>query len=166
MLKGLPPIAAPDSRLLILGSMPGVASLQARRYYAHPRNSFWPIMGDLVGALPDLPYEARLEALLGAGVALWDVMAACERAGSLDANILPETVQPNDFLAFFAVHRQIRHICFNGGAAETCFRRRVLPGLPQPWPPMIRLPSTSPAFAAKRYREKLQEWREILRLLK
>jgi hypoxanthine-DNA glycosylase len=161
---GFPPVAAPDARLLILGSMPGQASLQAGRYYAHERNAFWRIMGDLLGAGPDLPYAQRLEKLTGAGIALWDVIAACERAGSLDADIVRHSVAPNDFATFFAVHRGIAHVFFNGAAAETAFRRHVLPGLPGLALPLTRLPSTSPAHAARSYADKLVAWSAILAL--
>jgi len=155
LLRGLPPVAAADARLLILGSMPGQASLAAGRYYAHPRNAFWRIMGELFGFAADLPYEARLQCLRANGVALWDVIAACERRGSLDADIAPASVRVNDFPAFFAAHPGIRRIAFNGAAAEAAFRRHVAP------PPGIscqRLPSTSPAHAARGYEAKLAAW--------
>lgn len=161
---GFPPVAAPDARVLILGSMPGQASLQAGRYYAHERNAFWRIMGDLLGAGPDLPYSQRLEKLTAAGIALWDVIAACERAGSLDADIVGHSVAANDFGAFFAVHRNIAHVFFNGAAAETGFRRHVLPGLPDLPLRLCRLPSTSPAHAARSYADKLAAWSAILAL--
>jgi hypoxanthine-DNA glycosylase len=89
------------ARALILGSMPGAASLRAAQYYAHPRNQFWPIMGELVGADPALPYEQRLDRLTSAGIALWDVFARCEREGSLDAHIRDDTAVANDFAEFF-----------------------------------------------------------------
>jgi hypothetical protein len=88
LLRGLPPQAAPDCRVLVLGSMPGAASLAAARYYAHPRNRFWPLMGALCGFDPALDYPLRLAALQAAGVGLWDVIGTCERRGSLDADIV------------------------------------------------------------------------------
>lgn len=159
-----------NPRLLILGSMPGKPSLQAQRYYANQRNAFWPIMGDLFAAGPDLPYPQRLDQLRSAGIALWDVIATCERESSLDADIVPATVRPNDFSAFLAVHRSIRTICFNGAAAQTYFRRLVLPQLLLPQlagseaVELVCLPSTSPAHAAKTYAEKLAVWSAALAL--
>lgn len=162
MIQGFPPVAAADARVLVLGSMPGKASLQAARYYAHERNAFWRIMGDLIGAGPEVPYPQRLEKLKAAGIALWDVMAACEREGSLDADIVSASIQPNDFSAFLAVQRSIRRIFFNGGAAESGFRRLVLPVLNHPDLELVRLPSTSPAHAACGYAEKLAAWSVIV----
>ena len=162
LICSFPPIANAAARLLILGSMPGKASLQAARYYAHPRNVFWRIMGDLLGAGPELPYEQRLEKLKANGIALWDVIAACERASSLDADIVPASVQPNDFSAFFAVHRSIERVCFNGAAAQASFRRQVLPSLSDYPLQLHGLPSTSPAHAALSYAEKLAAWSAIV----
>jgi len=159
---GFPPVAGADARVLILGSMPGEASLRAGQYYANERNAFWRIMGDLIGAGPALPYPQRLEKLKTAGIALWDVIAACERYGSLDSDIVNSSVCANDFSAFFAAHRSIRRVCFNGGAAETTFRRNVLPGLAGIDLQLQRLPSTSPAHAARGYAEKLVAWSAII----
>ena len=164
LIRCFSPVAGAGARVLILGSMPGKASLEADQYYAHPRNAFWRIMGDLLGAGPDLPYPERLEKLKAAGIALWDVIAACERDGSLDADIVGTTVRPNDFSAFFAVHRSIDRIFFNGAAAETNFRRLVLPGLGGTERRLLRLPSTSPAHAGMRYAEKLAAWSAIVAL--
>lgn len=161
LLHGLPPVASPDARILILGSMPGQASLTAGRYYAHERNVFWRIMGDLFGAVPTLDYERRLQRLAAAGIALWDVIGSCERYGSLDADIVAGSVQANDFAGFFAAHPCIERIFFNGMAAETTFRRHVLPELGDRLPPQHRLPSTSPAHAARGYAEKLAAWSVI-----
>lgn len=159
---GFPPVADPSARLLILGSLPGKASLVAQEYYANRQNAFWRIMGDLIGAGPALPYAQRLERLRAAGVALWDVIAAGERPGSLDADIVKNSVCVNDFSAFFAVHRGIRRVFFNGGAAEAAFCRHVLPGLPEAELRLIRLPSTSPAHAARCYADKLSAWSAIV----
>ncbi len=159
VLQGLPPVAAVDARVLVLGSMPGSASLTAARYYAHPRNAFWPIVGDLFGFDPALDYPARLAALQGAGVALWDVIGCCQRRGSLDAAIVADSIVANDFSAFFAVHREIRAIFFNGQAAATAFRRHVVAaGQSLPAVNSQVLPSTSPAHAALSLADKRRAW--------
>lgn len=150
------------ARVLILGSMPGEASLNATEYYAHPRNAFWPIMGELVGARPELPYGERLERLKAAGIALWDVIASCERPGSLDARIAPASVQANDFGGFFSVYRSIKRVYFNGSAAEAAFRRHVLPRLGGMALQYARLPSTSPAHAARSFADKLAAWSAVV----
>ena len=162
MIQSFPPVANPDARVLVLGSVPGERSLRAGEYYAHERNAFWRIMGDLLGAGPVLPYVRRLEILKAAGVALWDVISACERYGSLDSDIVGSSVQPNDFSAFFAVHRSIDRVFFNGSAAEASFLRHVLPDLPDNKLRLARLPSTSPAHAARSYGEKLAAWSLIV----
>lgn len=162
LVKGFPPVIGPGARLLILGSMPGKASLEAQAYYAHKQNIFWRIMGDLFGAGADLPYQQRLDRLKSSGIALWDVMAACERSGSLDANIVAASIRPNDFPGFLAANPGIGRICFNGAAAETSFCRLVLPILPLPSPGLIRLPSTSPAHASLSYADKLAIWAAAL----
>lgn len=159
------PVENPAARALILGSMPGVASLAAGQYYAHPRNAFWRLMGDIAGAGPDLPYEQRLARLRTHGLALWDVLHSCHRPGSLDADIDPASVIANDFAGFLARHPQVRLIAFNGATAEQSFRRHVLPGLSADLRgrlTLLRLPSTSPAHAGMRYDAKLQAWRDAL----
>ena len=164
LLHGLPPVAAPDAERLVLGSMPGTESLRRRQYYAHPRNHFWPIAGDLFGASPALPYDDRLDALKRARVAVWDVLGACRRPGSLDSAIDPDSVRVNDFAGFFAAHPQVRLVAFNGAYAEAVFRTRVM--LSATPPPshvaFVRLPSTSPANASIPYAEKLSRWAEAL----
>ena len=164
LLQGLPPVAAPDAERLVLGSMPGTESLRLRQYYAHPRNHFWPIAGELFGASPALPYDARLAALKRARVAVWDVLGACRRPGSLDSAIDPDSVRVNDFAGFFAAHPKLRLVAFNGAFAEATFRTRVLLG-PTPVPArldFVRLPSTSPANASVPYVEKLARWAAAL----
>lgn len=162
-VQGFAPESRSGARVLVLGTMPGVASLAANRYYAHPRNAFWPIAAALLDFDVALPYEARIAALNAAGVALWDVLAACERPGSLDAAIAAKSAQPNDFSGFLAAHPSVFRVCFNGGSAQALFRRHVLPGLAGIGRDLeyVALPSTSPAHAAMPYAAKLQAWRAI-----
>lgn len=155
------PIAAPDARLLILGSMPGRASLDAGQYYAHPRNAFWPVMGALFDFAPAAPYGERVAALQAAGVAVWDVLQSCVRPGSLDSAIRADSMVPNDFRAFLAAHPRIACIFFNGSAAADCYRRHVLPLGAWAALPARRLPSTSPAHAALDLAAKLAAWRVV-----
>lgn len=159
-IRSFPPVSDSHATRLILGSMPGKESLRQQQYYAHPHNAFWKIMGEQCGARPALPYEQRLTALKHSGIALWDVLKSCERAGSLDAHIRAE--QANDFAAFFKDHPHITRVYFNGAKAEQSFRKFVLGQ--QDLPPLeyARLPSTSPAHAGMRYEEKLMLWREAL----
>ena len=161
---GFPPIEDAAARVLVLGSLPGVKSLEMREYYAQPYNAFWRIMGELVGAGPELEYPARLVRLRAHGIAVWDVLAAGEREGSLDSAIVPASIVVNDFGAFFARHRELRSICFNGNTAAGLFMRKVLPGLEPQWAAIERrtLPSTSPAYASLRFGQKLARWREAL----
>ncbi len=160
-VRSFPPVARPDATLLILGSMPGKVSLQQQQYYAHPQNLFWPIMGELFGAAPGLPYEKRLQRLQSHGVALWDVLKECDRASALDSDIVEATIIANDFAGFFCRHPGIRRIYFNGAKAEQAFRRYVLPGLSTLDIQLQRLPSTSPANASIPLPRKLEDWRQI-----
>jgi len=158
-------VESADARVLILGTLPSVKSLEIGEYYAHPRNCFWWIMGELIGASPDLPYTDRLARLRKSRIALWDVCRAAERAGSSDANILMDTIEPNDFESFFANHPRIELICFNGQPAAKLFRRKVVPLLSGTRPiPQRVLDSTSPANARLTREIKLLRWREALAL--
>lgn len=161
--RGFPPVARHDARVLVLGSLPGVRSLEAQQYYAQPRNAFWRIMAELVDAGPERSYVARLAALERAGIALWDVAATAIRPGSLDAAIVPGSVEANDFAGFFARHRQIRAVFFNGAKAAELYRRLVPATLDAPFAalPTHRLPSTSPAHAAMPFSAKLEAWRAV-----
>jgi double-stranded uracil-DNA glycosylase len=161
---GFPPVADADARVLVLGSLPGRKSLEMGEYYAQPHNAFWKIMGRLFGAEPALPYAARLTRLRAHGVAVWDVLAAGEREGSLDAAIVRSSIVVNDFGAFFARHRQIGLICFNGNTAAALFRRKALPVLAPEWAALETrvLPSTSPAYASLRFEHKLARWSAAL----
>lgn len=161
IVRSFAPLATPEARILILGSMPGEASLAAGQYYAHPHNAFWRIMGALVGAGPDKPYETRV-AILGAhGIAVWDVLKSCVRPGSLDADIRDEV--PNDFAGFFARVPKLTHIGLNGGKAASSFKRHAAHHCPAGVAVTV-LPSTSPAHAARSFDEKLSLWRDALPL--
>ena len=161
------PIASPDARLLILGSMPGPVALNAGQYYAHPRNAFWPIMGKLLGFSQGLDYQGRVAQLCQAGVAVWDVLYSCRRQGALDTAIDDEVA--NDLAEFLVTHTAIGHVFFNGAKAESCFRRHVRRhvtlALPERRIAFARLPSTSPAHARLSFEGKLDAWRAVTRAL-
>ncbi len=159
------PIADADARILILGSMPGVASLTAGQYYAHPRNSFWKILGELLGFESDSVYDLRVLALQSAGIAIWDVLYSCYRQGSADAMIEQESLLINDFKSFFESHANIRWVFFNGRQAENFYKRLVIPDLPINRLVYNRLPSTSPAYAALNFTQKLSAWRVLAECL-
>jgi TDG/mug DNA glycosylase family protein len=158
------PIENSSSNILILGSMPGEASLKARQYYAHPRNLFWRILGDLIGASAQLPYESRLQVLNSNGIALWDVLNSCIREGSLDSDIDDSSITPNDFASFYRAHPRISHVFFNGSKAEEIYRKRVLSSLGDEFNALQykRLPSTSPAHASLSYEQKLSVWKAMV----
>ena len=158
--EGFPPIAAPDARVLVLGSLPGERSIAAQQYYAHPRNAFWPIMQALFGIRGG--YERRCAGLNAHRIALWDVLASSIRPGSLDARIDLDSARVNDFAGFLAAHRQLERIVFNGKKAAQLFRRFV--ELPDDSFDLIDLPSTSPAYAALPFSGKLGAWREAFDL--
>lgn len=162
-VHSFPPLADPQAWLLILGSMPGKASLQANRYYAHPRNAFWPIVERLFHLAPGLAYDERCAQLVRQGVAVWDVLMSCTRESSLDADIDTSSIVPNDFAGFFAAHPAIGRIYFNGAMAQRVFDRHVAPRLPAgvAYLPRLRLPSTSPANAGYSFERKLACWRVI-----
>jgi TDG/mug DNA glycosylase family protein len=152
-------VSSPESHTLILGSMPGAESLRAGEYYAHPRNAFWHIMGELFGATPGLPYTPRLRRLTDAGIALWDALAECHRTGSLDAAIDRQSAVANDLPSFLREHPKIGRIFFNGASAERYFHRYVAKSLALEHYTIQRLPSTSPALAAVPYAAKRDAWR-------
>lgn len=141
--------------------MPGAESLRQRRYYAHPHNAFWPILGELLGFSAAADYSVRAAALVSHGVALWDVLQSCERVGSLDSDIEARSIVINDFAQFLTQHPRIQTVLCNGAAAFVNYRRRVVPGL-SGWMsrlPVLQLPSTSPAHAAMSRERKLAAWR-------
>ena len=155
------PVARADARVLVLGSVPGVVSIEQQRYYAHGRNAFWPLMERLLGDGSPLDYPARLDLLMDSGIALWDVLASAMREGSLDSAIIAGSEVPNDIVGVLDSHPNITHIFFNGAKAAVSFRRhfseRIIPGRVQ----LVQLPSTSPANAAMNFEAKLQAWRIV-----
>jgi TDG/mug DNA glycosylase family protein len=162
---GFPAVADEAARVLILGSLPGRRSLEQQQYYAQPYNTFWRIMERLCGAAPSLPYAQRLQRLRASGIALWDVLAAGDRQGSLDSAIVAANMVVNDFASFFTRQPRIRVVCFNGRKAEEVFRRRVARELPQLLAAKLTfelLPSTSPAFASLTFEQKLERWSAVL----
>ena len=157
LLRGFPPIVDEHARVLILGSFPSAQSLAAGQYYANPRNAFWPITGELFGFDAAAPYGARLTALQSRGVALWDVLRACRRAGSADSAIEPKSVAINDFGELFARYPTITRVYFNGAKAAEMYRRLADTAERVGY---RRLPSTSPAHVM-RPGAKLAAWRAI-----
>lgn len=157
-LTGLPPLVSSRTRLLILGSFPGVASLAAQQYYGHPQNQFWKILQAIwpssPGDIRTSSYQIRSEWLLSKGLGVWDVYAACEREGSLDSKIRNAVV--NDFAGLLQMCPQLEAIAHNGGESFKHSKHTLLLGLP-----VYRLPSTSPANASWSFERKLAAWREV-----
>ena len=161
VLQGLPPLLNHDTRLVVLGSFPGVASLKAQQYYGHPHNQFWKIVATLLSPnaadVLSMPYAERTQWLLKQGVGLWDVYAACEREGSLDANI--HNAQPNDLPSLRTRCPALVAIAHNGGESFKHAKLTRALGLP-----VHRLPSTSPAHASWSFQRKLDAWRDVFHL--
>ncbi|HEX5693122.1 MAG TPA: DNA-deoxyinosine glycosylase [Arenimonas sp.] len=159
-LRGMPPILGDGARVLVLGSMPGAESLRRREYYGHARNHFWRIIQDIYLIPRDLPYPVRVEALRGAGVAVWDVLASCHRQGSLDAAIDRASMRVNAIDILVRSQPRLERIVFNGAFAaqvyRSCIEERV--GAVRQIA-TLRLPSTSPANASFSYERKLAAWR-------
>lgn len=154
-LVGLAPVIAPNTRLVVLGSFPGAASLKAQQYYGHPRNHFWPIVGALLGTdLMAMPYDQRLAAVRERGLGMWDVYAACLREGSLDSAI--EAAEHNDLGQLRQLAPGLVAIAHNGGESARSMRITQALGLP-----VHRLPSTSPANASWSFERKLAAWRVV-----
>jgi hypoxanthine-DNA glycosylase len=156
MREGLPPVISDGAGVLLLGSFPSERSLVAGEYYANRRNQFWPLMGALFGFDADLPYEQRIQALTGHGVALWDVVRSCRRAGSMDHKIDRKTLVVNDFGPLVARYPGVRRIFVNGLTALELFERNVETELP-----VARLPSSSGALPMS-FTDKLARWRDVI----
>lgn len=166
-LRAFGPVAGARPRVLILGSMPGPASLAARQYYAHPSNCFWRVMQRVTGVPAEAPYRKRCDGLRRVGLALWDVVAECRRAGSSDQAIERDGLRLHDVAGWLRRHPSVCAVVFNGGFSEQMFRRRMLPRLGgralrlQ----LVRLPSTSPAHATRPETTKADIWVRRLREL-
>lgn len=158
VLYGLAPIVGGKPRTLILGNMPSAMSLAAQRYYGNPRNAFWRIAGAIFGFAADTPYEQRCAALTDRGIAVWDVLRSCRRAGSLDSAVRPQSMVPNDLAQFFDEHPSVTLVLFNGAAAEKNYTRLVSVSNDLRY---RRMPSTSPAQTMP-FGDKLAVWREAL----
>lgn len=155
-LAGFPPVLDSRTRILILGSFPGVASLAAQQYYAHPRNLFWRLLSSILGEeLVGLPYEQRLQRLLSHRIGLWDVIVLCEREGSLDSAI--RRAQANDFAMLKYQCPELQRVCFNGKTSA-----RVLPQFAAAGFETLALPSSSPANAQLSFDQKLAQWKNII----
>ncbi len=165
-IQSFPPIAKPSATKLILGTMPGQASLAANEYYAFAHNAFWPIIEAIYGIARSLPYTERIAQVQSQGIAIWDVLQACERKSSLDSDIIASSIVVNDFPKFFHKHSCIQHVFFNGGAAEALFRRFVLSVHEDKLKHLVfhRLPSTSPANARMKLFAKIATWRTAFAL--
>jgi hypoxanthine-DNA glycosylase len=155
VLDGLAPVVDEQTRLIVLGSFPGVASLQAQQYYGHPRNQFWSILSALWNVdLKAAPYRERLAAARAHGLGIWDVYASCEREGSLDSAI--ENARLNDLAGLRRLAPKLEAIAHNGGESARAMRHTRALGLPE-----HRLPSTSPANASWAFERKLAAWRAV-----
>lgn len=163
-LRSLKPEIDERTRVIVLGSMPGAVSLKLRKYYAHGRNRFWPLMEEIAGVPADAPYRERVQRLLGAGVGLWDTLEVCHRRGSLDSSI--RMAEPNDFAGLLAAHPTVSVIALNGRKAADVFRRTILPTLSESVSArltVLELPSTSPANARGGFGALLGKWSVLSR---
>ena len=163
LVHSFEPIVGRNPRIVILGSMPGVVSLQAVQYYANPRNAFWAIIAELFGIDIDCAYQSRVEQISQLPLILWDTLKACQREGSLDSKILKQQIEANDIAGLLEQYSGLRAIAFNGAASEKYFNQREKHRLPASHQlELIKLPSTSPANAAMNFDQKLVIWRQLL----
>ena len=155
--SSFPPVVGPAVRVLICGSLPGDRSLAAAQYYAHPQNQFWRLIGRVIDRdLVPLDYEGRLQALLDAGVGLWDTVAAATRKGSLDADIRLHAA--SDLATLAETLPELHAVAFNGGTSARIGRRQLaaVDGID-----LVDLPSSSPAHASRGFEEKLEAWLKL-----
>ncbi len=164
-INSFPPVIGENPHTLILGSMPGRASLEAQQYYAWPQNAFWPIMAGIYGFDANLEYSLRLQRLAACGILLWDVLKQCERTGSsLDSAIDRPSEIPNEIPELLSAQPTIDTLCFNGGKAWSSFRHHLLAQIKHPQHYRFHhLPSTSPAHARMNFAQKLAAWKRALK---
>ena len=155
-IYSFPSLSNPQATVLLLGTIPGAQSLVMKEYYAHPHNHFWKLIATIFKEPLSGDYNKKKEMLIRNKIAVWDVLQACERQGSLDSAILKEV--PNDFTAFLNEHPNIKLIAFNGQKAAAFFKKHI--GITQNYT-FITMPSTSPAHASKSFEQKLKEWEVI-----
>ena len=169
LVASFPPQVGGGCRVLILGTVPSVRSLHMRQSFAHPHNLFWPFMGTLFDAGPELPYAERIARLHAAGIGIWDVLKQCERPGSLDSSIRAASEMANDIPALLDAYPTIVAIALNGAKAQQVFARRITPRIDARRSfgsfgiEVLALPSTSPANASIPRAAKLERWRALLR---
>lgn len=169
--QGFLPILGESPKVLVLGSMPSAKSLEHQQYYAHPQNAFWWIMSELCGFDPLENYEDRTNYLKEKGVAVWDVIQACHRPGSLDSAIDPSSIQANDFTMLLGDKSSIKLVIFNGQAAQKIFKKHVAQlkssnsDIKYYTGDFVVMPSTSPANAATSRAVKLEKWRTLISYL-
>jgi hypoxanthine-DNA glycosylase len=162
-VESFAPVVGKHPRILILGSMPGIASLEAVQYYAHPRNAFWPIMAELFDIDASADYAGRIAQISQQPVVLWDTLKRCYRPGSLDSAIARDSVESNDIPGLLQQHPQIRAVACNGATSADYFRKLVLPQLAGSAAiELLKMPSTSPANAGMSFAQKLAAWRRLL----
>ncbi len=163
LVHSFEPIVGRDPSIVILGSMPGVVSLQAVQYYANPHNAFWAIIAELFGIDTECNYESRIRQISRSPLILWDTLKACHREGSLDSKILRQQVEANNVAGLVEQHSSLRVIAFNGAASAKYFDQLEKHRLPANHRlELIKLPSTSPANAAMNFEQKLAAWRKLL----
>ena len=159
-------MVGPATRVLALGSLPGEASLAAARYYAHPRNQFWALIGAVIGCddVPALAYPERLGRLQAAGIGLWDAIASAQRQGSLDTAI--RAAEPAPLPALVATLPALRCVAFNGATAARTGRAALIGcGVAEHGVALVDLPSSSPAHAAMTMAEKRERWLNLQQFL-
>ena len=164
-VESFPPQVAEGCRILILGTAPSVRSLAMQQSYAHAQNLFWPLMGEMFDAGPELDYAERIRRLHRRGIGIWDVLASCERSGSLDSAIVRASEVPNDIARLLDDQPSIAAIALNGGHAQRAFRRLIVPMIDETRRAslvLLDLPSTSPANASTSRKTKTTLWRRLI----